>query len=136
MGPDFRPMPGAEGWQLSNPPIFALAPLRASMAVFAEAGMESVRSKSVPLTGYLEFLLRQEQSPKFSIVTPVEKDRRGAQLSIRLARNGRPLCDKLTAEGVIGDWREPDTYRIAPIPLYNTYSDVYGFVGHFMAALQ
>ena len=136
MGPEFHAMPGAEGWQLSNPPIFALAPLRASMDIFAEAGMERLRSKSVSLTGYLEFLLRQEQSSKFSIVTPAEKDRRGSQLSIRLSKNGRALCDKLTAEGVFGDWREPDTYRVAPIALYNTYRDVHRFVQAFKTALQ
>lgn len=136
MGPEFHAMPGAEGWQLSNPPIFALAPLRASMDIFAEAGMERLRSKSVSLTGYLEFLLRQEQSSKFSIVTPAEKDRRGSQLSIRLSKNGRALCDKLTAEGMFGDWREPDTYRVAPIALYNTYRDVHRFVQAFKTALQ
>ena len=136
MGPEFHAMPGAEGWQLSNPPIFALAPLRASMEIFAEAGMERLRSKSVSLTGYLEFLLRQEKSSKFPIVTPAEQDRRGSQLSIRLSNNGRALCDKLTAEGVFGDWREPDTYRLAPIALYNTYRDVYRFVQSFNTALQ
>ena len=136
MGPDFHPMPGAEGWQLSNPPIFALAPLRASMEIFAKAGMEKLRSKSVSLTGYLEFLLRQEKSSKFSIVTPAEKDSRGSQLSIRLPKKGRTLCEKLTGEGVFGDWREPDTYRIAPVALYNTYRDVHRFVDKFKTALQ
>ncbi len=136
MGPDFHPTPGVEGWQLSNPPIFALAPLRASMEIFAEATMERLRSKSVLLTGYLEFLLQQKESNKFSIVTPSEKNRRGAQLSIRLPQNGRTLCNTLTAEGVIGDWREPDLFRVAPVPLYNSYGDVYRFVQNFLAALQ
>jgi len=136
MGPKFDPMSGAEGWQLSNPPIFAMAPLRASMEIFSEAGMDRLRSKSVALTGYLEFLLQQHASPKFSIVTPPEESRRGAQLSIRLRPNGRAVCDKLISDGVIGDWREPDTYRVAPIPLYNTYQDVYRFVQQFLAALR
>jgi len=136
MGPEFHPMTGAEGWQLSNPPILALAPLRASMEVFAEAGIDRLRAKSVQLTGYLEFLLQQKESRKFSIVTPCEPERRGAQLSIRLPHEGRRLCDRLSAEGVIGDWREPDTFRVAPIPLYNSYLDVYRFVQKFCGALQ
>jgi kynureninase len=136
MGPEFHPMTGAEGWQLSNPPIFALAPLRASMEIFAEAGIERLREKSISLTGYLEFLLDQVHSPKFSIITPSEVERRGAQISIRLHSQGRGLCDKLIAEGVIGDWREPDTYRVAPIPLYNTFQDVHRFVQRFSSAIQ
>lgn len=134
MGPDFHPMQGAEGWQVSNPPILALAPLRASMEIFAEAGMDRLRSKSESLTGYMESLLRQHESPHFSIITPAEPHRRGAQLSLRIRRSGRGICDKLIAEGVIGDWREPDTFRVAPVPLYNSYLDVYSFVERFVAA--
>jgi kynureninase len=136
MGPDFHPMPGSEGWQLSNPPIMALAPLRASMQIFSEAGMESLRAKSRLLTGYLEFLLQQSASPQFCMITPREENRRGAQLSIRIAKNGRAVCEALTAQGIIGDWREPDTFRVAPVPLYNSYRDVYRFVEHFVHALQ
>ena len=136
MGPQFQPMAGAEGWQLSNPPIMALAPLRASMEIFSEAGMERLRSKSVSLTGYMEFLLRQRASSKFSVITPHEPRRRGAQLSIRLQHHGRDLCDRLTAEGVIGDWREPDTFRVAAVPLYNSYQDVYRFVERFEVVLS
>ena len=135
MGPDFQAMPGADGWQLSNPPIMALAPLRASMEVFNEATMERLRAKSVSLTGYLEFLLRAAADERFLIVTPREEAGRGAQLSIRIGRKGREVCDKLTADGVLSDWREPDIYRVAPIPLYNSYSDVYGFVERFRDAL-
>lgn len=133
MGPEFDPMRGAEGWQLSNPPILALAPLRASMEIFSEAGMDALREKSLLLTGYMEFLLRAKTSPKFSILTPREPERRGAQLSIRLA-NGRALYERLTSEGVIGDWREPDIYRVAAVPLYNSFRDVYRFVECFSAA--
>ncbi len=136
MGPHFEPMAGAEGWQLSNPPIFALAPLRASLEIFAEAGMERLRAKSISLTGYLEFLLRQSGSPKFSVITPSVESRRGAQLSIRLAKGGRKICDSLATEGIIGDWREPDTFRVAPAPLYNSYQDVHRFVEHFLSALE
>jgi kynureninase len=135
MGPDFHPIAGAEGWQLSNPPILALAPLRASMEIFSEAGVDRLRAKSVSLTGYMEFLLGQQASSKFSIITPHEQERRGAQLSIRLL-DGRKLCDRLVAEGVIGDWREPDTYRVAAVPLYNSYQDVCRFVQRFLAALR
>lgn len=135
MGPEFHPMPGAEGWQLSNPPILALAPLRASMEIFAEAGMERLRAKSLSLTAYMEFLLDQHASTKFSVVTPRDPAHRGAQLSIRLPRGGRGLCDRLAAEGVIGDWREPDTFRVAAVPLYTSYHDVYRFVQCFSAAL-
>jgi kynureninase len=135
MGPDFHPMAGAEGWQLGNPPILALAPLLASMEIFSEAGLERLRSKSVSLTGYMEFLLGQQPSPKFSIITPREPGRRGAQLSIRLPGTGRELFDRLAARGVVGDWREPDIFRIAPVPLYNSYQDVYRFVQRFSAAL-
>ncbi len=136
MGPDFHPMPGAEGWQLSNPPILALAALRASLDIFSEAGLERLRSKSVLLTGYLQFLLDRQSSPSFCIITPREEEKRGAQLSIRLADAGRKLCDRLAAEGTIGDWREPDIFRVAPVPLYNTYQDVYRFVQRFSAALS
>jgi kynureninase len=136
MGPDFRPMVGAEGWQLSNPPIMALAPLRASMEIFSEAGMDRLRAKSVSLTGYMEFLLQQNASPEFSIITPAEERRRGAQLSIRLTRQGREICDRLAAAGVIGDWREPDIFRVAAVPLYNSYQDVYNFVQRLVVALR
>jgi kynureninase len=138
MGPDFQPMAGAEGWQLSNPPILALAPLRASMEVFSEAGLDRLRDKSMSLTAYMEFLLGQRASPKlkFSIITPREPERRGAQLSVRVTGKGRELCDRLAAAGVIGDWREPDTFRVAAVPLYNSYQDVYRFVQRFSVALS
>ncbi len=136
MGPKFHPMEGAEGWQLSNPPILALAPLRASMEIFSEAGIAHCRAKSVSLTGYMQFLLEQKLSPKFSIITPPDAERRGAQLSIRLPGATRKLCDQLAAAGVIGDWREPDTFRVAAAPLYNSYQDVHRFVQRFSAALS
>jgi kynureninase len=135
MGPEFRAMPGADGWQLSNPSIVSLAVLRASMDVFHETGMERLRAKSVSLTSYLEFLLNQNESHTFSIITPQEKERRGAQLSIRIRDNGRALCERLAREGIVGDWREPDTFRVAPVPLYNSYRDVFRFVERFAAAI-
>jgi kynureninase len=134
MGPNFQPMSGADGWQLSNPPILSLAALRASMEIFHEAGIERLRAKSVSLTSYLEFLLKQNASEKFSIITPQEIERRGAQLSIRIPEQGKVLCDSLVQEGILGDWREPDTFRVAPVPLYNSYRDVFRFSRHFVAA--
>ena len=136
MGPEFDPMEGAEGWQLSNPPILALAALRASLDIFSEVGMERLRAKSVSLTGYAEFLLREKRSSKFSIITPAEPGRRGAQLSLRVPRQGRNICDKLAEQGMIGDWREPNIFRVAPVPLYNSYLDVFRFVEHFSFAFD
>jgi kynureninase len=128
MGPDFHPIVGAEGWQLSNPAILALAALRASLEIVSEAGLERLHAKRTSLTAYMQFLLDQQDSSKFSVITPREETRRGAQFSLRLPRRGRKLCDQLTAAGVIGDWREPDTFRVAAVPLYNSYQDVYRFV--------
>ena len=100
--------------------------------------MDALTAKSRKLTGYLEFLINQgkEEVSPFGIITPDDPGQRGAQLSIRLSRQGRNICDKLAAEGVIGDWREPDTFRVAAVPLYNSYVDVFRFVQHFSAALQ
>ncbi|HWR15325.1 MAG TPA: kynureninase [Terriglobales bacterium] len=136
MGPDFEPMLGADGWQLSNPSILSMAALRASMDIFAEARMDRLRQKSVALTGYAEALLDQHKSPKFTIITPRDPDRRGAQLSLRIPQNGHAICDRLIAEGILCDWREPDIIRIAPVPLYNSFTDVHKFVQHFISALQ
>jgi len=113
-----------------------LAPLRASLDLFAEAGLTSLRAKSIALTGYLEFLLHEQKSSKFSISTPPEECRRGAQISICLEPQGRDICNKLAGLGVIGDWREPNIFRIAPVPLYNSYQDVFHFVRHLVSALQ
>lgn len=98
--------------------------------------MDRLHTKSLSLTGYMEFLLAQQASPKFSIITPREPEHRGAQLSIRIPHDGRKLCARLIDQGVIGDWREPDIFRIAAVPLYNSYRDVYVFVQRFLAALR
>jgi len=130
MGPAFAPTPGADGWQLSNPPILALAPLRASLDVFARAGMDALRAKSIRLTGYLESLIRERLGDTLQIVTPREAQRRGAQLSLRVAggrTRGRALFEYLAGNGILGDWREPDVIRISPAPLYNTHADVLRF---------
>lgn len=136
MGPDFQPTAGAEGWQLSNQPILALAPLRASLDIFDEVGMEALRAKSMALTGYLEYLLDQQASPKFEIITPRDPARRGTQLSLRIRQNGRAVCDRLLAKGIVCDWREPDIFRVAPVPLYCSFTNVYRFVESFFAELS
>jgi kynureninase len=131
MGPQFQPTPGADGWQLSNPPILALAPLKVSLDVFQRAGMANLRAKSEQITGYLESLIRQRLAGTLEIVTPAEPARRGCQLSLRVAggrARGRALFEHLMGIGIVGVWREPDVIRISPAPLYNRYSDVLGFV--------
>jgi kynureninase len=130
MGPEFVPTPGADGWQLSNPPILALAPLRVSLEVFHRAGMARLREKSLWLTGYLEWLVNTRLADVLEVVTPADPARRGAQLSIRVRggrAQGRALFEHLMANGVIGDWREPDVIRISPAPLYNRYADCLAF---------
>ncbi len=131
MGPEFKGTPGAEGWQLSNPPIFAMAPMRASLEIFHEAGMPALRRKSLALTAYLEALIRQELDDVLRSVTPVDPEQRGCQLSlqVRAGRDaGRRLFEHLMKSGVIGDWREPDVIRLSPTPLYNRFSDCLGAV--------
>jgi kynureninase len=142
MEPGFRPIPGAEGWQLSNPPILSLAAIRASLDVFIEAGgMEPLREKSLRLTGYLEWLLQREIGDSVEILTPADPRRRGCQLSFRVkarshsSGSGRTVLEKLEASGVTCDWREPDVIRVAPVPLYNRYEEVHRFVEILAKAL-
>lgn len=130
MGPRFEPTPGADGWQLSNPPILGLAPLRAALEQFDRAGMEALRAKSLRLTGYLEALIDRHLSDTLWIATPREPQRRGAQLSLRVAGGrdrGRALFEHLGTHGIVCDWREPDVIRVSPAPLYNTFEDVLRF---------
>ena len=126
--PEFVPVPSADGWQISNPPIFSMAPLRASLAIFDEAGgMEPLRGKSVKLTGYLEFLIEQIGSSKFSLITPKDPNARGAQLSIQAHEHPKQLHEELMTAGVKCDFREPNVIRVAPTPLYNTFHEVWRF---------
>jgi len=127
MGSEFVPMRGAEGWQLSNPPIFQLAALKASLDIFEEAGMKNLFEKSKRLTSYLEFLLREIHDERISIITPSNPEERGCQLSIRVKNSDKSLFKAITDKGVVADWREPDVIRVAPVPLYNTFTDVYKF---------
>ena len=127
MGPEFRPIAGAEGWQISNPPILQMAALRASLEIFDEAGMSTLRAKSEKLTGYLEFLVGQIMNERISVITPTDPAQRGCQLSIKVENADKNLFYTVTERGVFADWREPDVIRIAPVPLYNSFADVYRF---------
>ncbi|HUO80146.1 MAG TPA: kynureninase [Steroidobacteraceae bacterium] len=127
MGPDFVPMAGAEGWQQSNPPVLALAPLAAALAEFDAAGLGRLRAKSLALTAFARQLIAARLAGRIAIITPAADAERGCQLSLRVAGGpepGRRAFAALTAHGVIGDWREPDVIRLAPAPLYNTFAEV------------
>jgi kynureninase len=127
MNSGFQPIKGAEGWQLSNPPIFQLAALKASLDIFEEAGMKALTEKSRRLTGYLEFLLGEIRDERISVITPANPESRGCQLSIRVRDADKNLFRAITDRGIVADWREPDVIRVAPVPLYNSFSDVYKF---------
>ena len=120
----FIPINTAEGWQLSNPPILSLAAVRASLSIFDEVGMQALIQKSKILTSYLDYLLSQIETDRINIITP---DDRGCQISISVKNGNKDLFNKITERGVIADWREPDVIRVAPVPLYNSYLDVYKF---------
>jgi len=123
MGPDFDPIQTAEGWQVSNSPVMGMVPLLASMEIFDKVGMKALRSKGDGLTGFLEFLLK-ENIPEVSIITPIE---RGCQLSL-VVPDGKDTFNYLCENDVVCDWREPDVIRIAPHPLFNSFMDVFRFV--------
>ena len=126
--PDFIPVPSADSWAISNPPIFSMAPLRASFAIFDEAGgMTALRAKSIQLTGYLQFLLDRAPFGRFTVITPRALEERGCQLSILVHENPKELFAKLEAAGVKCDFREPNVIRAAPTPLYNTFHEVWRF---------
>jgi kynureninase len=127
----FKPIKGAEGWQLSNAPVFAMAIHKVSLDLFTKAGMPKLRQKSILLSGYMEFIINEisnaGSNKGFEIITPSESNRRGCQLSLLAHGHGKSLFDKLTAKGVISDWREPNVIRVAPVPLYNSFEDIYSF---------
>lgn len=133
MGSEFQMSPGAEGWQISNPPILPMATLRASLEIFDQAGMAPLRQKGDRLTGYLEFLLQQQKQSQVSLITPSDLKQRGSQLSIRVTTRGKELFQHLLNHGIRCDWREPDVIRVAPVPLYNTFLDVYRFAQAFQS---
>ncbi len=124
---EFDALIGAEGWQLSNPPILSMAAIRASLDIFSDAGFENIRKKSVKLTGFLEYLIDELKDHRIRIITPRNPQERGCQLSIQVKSADKTLHTKLTEAGVISDWREPDVVRVAPAPLYNSFEDMYYF---------
>ena len=128
MRDEFDQLPGAEGWQLSNPPILSMAAIRASLDMFAEVGMEKLTEKSKHLTGYFEFLINDLNNKDIKVITPSNPNERGCQLSIQVKNADKTLHHQLTKAGIISDWREPDVIRCAPVPLYNSYEDVYKLV--------
>jgi kynureninase len=136
MRPEFEPLAGAEGWQVSNPPILQMAALRASLEIFDEAGMPSLVEKSRRLTSYLESLIDGIGDERISIITPRDPEQRGCQLSIRVEGGDRSLHEKLVSRGVFADWREPDVIRVAPVPLYNSFADVFRFAEILKACLN
>jgi kynureninase len=131
MEKDFDAIPTAEGWQLSTPPALLLAAHKASLDIFEEAGIESLHAKRKTLTAYLHFILNdinQKHNEKvIEIITPSNDEERGCQVSMLMHKNGKAIFEALTNEGVIADWREPNVIRVAPVPLYNTYEDIWQF---------
>ncbi len=134
----FVPMKGVDGWQLSNYPVLSGAAHLASLELFEKAGIKNLRKKSILLTGFLEYLLKSldNHSQHFKILTPGVVGERGCQLSILMKRDGKKVFNKITKAGVIADWREPDVIRIAPVPMYNTFEDVFRFYEIFKRALN
>ncbi|MBS3739409.1 MAG: kynureninase [Psychroflexus sp.] len=128
MRQDFKPIPTAEAWQLSNPPILSMAAIRASLDIFQQAGFDNVVKKSKDLTGFLEYLLLELNDDNLKLITPKKPNERGCQLSIQFLDADKSLFDKLTQAGVVADWREPQVIRVAPAPLYNSFEDVCKFV--------
>ncbi len=139
MGPEFHPAIGADAWQLSNPPIMALAPVRVSMLLFMEAGMTALREKSIRMTGFLSTLLDEEFSELITILTPSETASRGCQLSLQLnagPERAKRIFDHLEHNNVICDWREPNVIRVAPTPLYNSFTDCVNFTQRLREAIS
>lgn len=132
MGHEFDAIPTVESWQISNPPILQLASLKASLDIFDEStaggGMKTLREKSEMLTGYMEYLINENNDGTVEIITPSDTNFRGCQLSLRAKQNGKEIHERLNDSGIICDWREPDVIRVAPVPLYNTFEDVWKFV--------
>ncbi len=128
MRDDFDAIPGAEGWQLSNPPILSMAAIKASLEIYDDAKISNLRKKAVSLTGYMEYLLNSLDNRNIEIITPSDPDQRGSQLSIFVKNADKKLFQQITSKGVMADWREPGVIRVSAVPLYNSYEDVYRFV--------
>lgn len=136
MRDEFDQLAGAEGWQLSNPPILSMAAIKASLDMFNEVGIEKLTEKSKKLTGYLEFLLEQFGDNTIAVITPKNPEDRGCQLSVQIKNCDQLLHSKLLANGVITDWREPNVIRCAPVPFYNSFEDIYKMVAKLKTILN
>lgn len=132
----FEPIPTAEAWQLSNPPILAMVSVWSALKLFDEVGMDKLRKKSIALTAYLENLVKSLGDDIINIITPTNPEKRGAQLSIQVKNANKDLFNKITTDGVIADWREPDVIRVAPTPMYNSFEDVFHFYTILKKALD
>ncbi|MBL7964480.1 MAG: kynureninase [Flavobacteriales bacterium] len=135
----FKPMPTAEAWQVSNAPVFSMAVHRTALEQFDRAGIAALRAKSEQLTGYLEFVIGEvakESGAKLEIITPADPAQRGCQLSIVAHGKGKDLFHAISAKGVVADWREPNVIRVAPVPLYNSFEDVYRFGVELISVLS
>ena len=126
MGSYFDGIKTAEGWQLSNAPIFGMTPLKASMEIFDQFGMPAIRSKGIKISSFLIYLI-EKNIPEVSIITPKNFQKRGCQLSLTV-KDGKRIFTRVSEQGVVCDWREPNVIRVAPHPLYNSYLEVYDFV--------
>jgi len=124
----FDVMSGAEGWQLSNPPILSMAAIKASLDIFEKVGMDTLVKKSKKLTGFFEYLVNEIASDTIKIITPTNPNERGCQLSLQVKNADKNLHKKLTENNIITDWREPDVIRCAPVPMYTSFEDVYHMV--------
>ena len=127
----FRPIPTAEGWQLSNAPVLSMAAHKAALDIFKDAGMENILDKGKLLSNYLLFILDEINSgleeKMIEVITPRPESERGCQVSMLMLQKGKAVFDALKQHGVLADWREPNVIRVAPVPLYNTFSDVFSF---------
>ena len=131
----FDPIPTTEAWQLSNPPILAMSAVWASLKIFDEVGINKLREKAIILTGYMEFLVNSLGKDVIKIITPADPHQRGSQLSIQVKNATKDVFNKITEDGVIADWREPDVIRVAPVPMYNSFEDVFKFYTILKAAI-
>lgn len=132
----FEAIPSTESWQLSNPPILSMAAVWASLKLFDEVGIENLRKKAISLTGYLEDLVKSLGDDVINIITPADPAKRGSQLSIQVKNANKELFNRVTAGGVISDWREPDVIRVAPVPMYNSFEDAFRFYEVLKNALE
>lgn len=140
MDQGFKPIPTAEGWQLSNAPILSMAAHKASLDIFDEAGMPALRKKGIALSNYLYFILEDINATTaektIEIISPKNEEERGCQVSMLMLKNGKKIFDYLSKHSIIADWREPNVIRVAPVPLYNSFKDVWEFGNILQKALE